>query len=83
VAIAGATEIALSLAKTLSDEPYAGMRLVGFYDDRNSDRRLEVPETYGGVIGDLNQLVTDAPRSTGVTERVVGWPPPRPPRWPC
>ena len=60
VAIAGATEIALSLAKTLSEEPYAGMRLVGFYDDRNSDRRLEVPDAYGGVIGDLNQLVSDA-----------------------
>ncbi len=60
VAIAGATEIALSLAKTISEEPFSGMRLVGFYDDRNSDRRMPVPEQYGGVIGDLNQLVTDA-----------------------
>jgi undecaprenyl-phosphate glucose phosphotransferase len=60
VAIAGATEIALSLAKTISEEPYSGMRLAGFYDDRNSDRRMAVPEQYGGVIGDLNQLVTDA-----------------------
>ena len=60
VAIAGATEIALSLAKTISEEPYSGMRLVGFYDDRNSDRRIAVPEAYGGVIGDLNQLVSDA-----------------------
>jgi putative colanic acid biosynthesis UDP-glucose lipid carrier transferase len=60
VAIAGATEIALSLAKTIFEEPYSGMRLVGFYDDRNSDRRMAVPEQYGGVIGDLNQLVTDA-----------------------
>ena len=60
VAIAGATEIALSVAKTISEEPYSGMRLVGFYDDRNSDRRTAVPEQFGGVIGDLNQLVTDA-----------------------
>jgi putative colanic acid biosysnthesis UDP-glucose lipid carrier transferase len=60
VAIAGATEIAISLAKTLAAEPYAGLRLVGFYDDRNSDRRLHVPEELGGVIGDLNQLVSDA-----------------------
>jgi putative colanic acid biosynthesis UDP-glucose lipid carrier transferase len=60
VAIAGATEIALSLAKTISEEPYSGMRLAGFYDDRNSDRRMPVPEQYGGVIGDLNQLVSDA-----------------------
>jgi putative colanic acid biosysnthesis UDP-glucose lipid carrier transferase len=60
VAIAGATEIALNLARTLIDEPHSGMRLVGFYDDRNSDRRLAVPEELGGVIGDLNQLVTDA-----------------------
>jgi putative colanic acid biosynthesis UDP-glucose lipid carrier transferase len=60
VAIAGATEIALNLAKTISEEPYSGMRLVGFYDDRNSDRRVAVPEQYGGVIGDLNQLVSDA-----------------------
>ncbi len=60
VAIAGATEIALSLAKTISEEPYSGMRLAGFYDDRNSDRRIAVPDEYGGVIGDLNQLVADA-----------------------
>jgi len=60
VAIAGATEIALSLAKTIMEEPYSGMRVVGFYDDRNSDRRIAVPEMYGGVIGDLNQLVSDA-----------------------
>jgi putative colanic acid biosysnthesis UDP-glucose lipid carrier transferase len=60
VAIAGATEIALSLAKTISEEPYSGMKVVGFYDDRNSDRRIAVPELYGGVIGDLNQLVSDA-----------------------
>jgi putative colanic acid biosynthesis UDP-glucose lipid carrier transferase len=60
VAIAGATDVALSLAKTMSEEPYSGLRLVGFYDDRNSDRRLAVPEEYGGVRGDLNQLVSDA-----------------------
>jgi putative colanic acid biosynthesis UDP-glucose lipid carrier transferase len=60
VGIAGATEIALTLAKTLAEEPHSGMRLVGFYDDRNSDRRLAVPPELGGVIGDLNQLVTDA-----------------------
>jgi putative colanic acid biosynthesis UDP-glucose lipid carrier transferase len=60
VAIAGATEIALSLAKTISEEAYSGMKVVGFYDDRNSDRRIAVPESYGGVVGDLNQLVSDA-----------------------
>ncbi len=60
VAIAGATEIALSLAKSISEESYSGMRVVGFYDDRNSDRRIAVPEQYGGVIGDLNKLVVDA-----------------------
>ncbi len=60
VAIAGATEIALNLAKTITEDPYSGMRIVGFYDDRNSDRRMPVPEQYGGVLGDLNQLVTDA-----------------------
>jgi len=60
VAIAGATDIALSLAKNMVAEPYSGLRLLGFYDDRNSDRRLAVPEEYGGVLGDLNQLVTDA-----------------------
>jgi putative colanic acid biosynthesis UDP-glucose lipid carrier transferase len=60
VAIAGATEIALNLARTLVSEPYSGMRLVGFYDDRNSDRRLAVPPELGGVLGDLNQLVSDA-----------------------
>lgn len=60
VAVAGATEIAINLAKTIHDEPYSGMRLVGFYDDRNSDRRVKVPDEYGGVVGDLNRLVADA-----------------------
>ena len=60
VAIAGATEIALNLAKTIHAEPYSGMRLVGFYDDRNSDRRVAVPDEFGGVVGDLSQLVSEA-----------------------
>jgi putative colanic acid biosysnthesis UDP-glucose lipid carrier transferase len=60
VAVAGCTEIAFTLAKRIVDEPYSGMHLVGFYDDRNPDRRLEVPAEYGGLMGDLERLVEDA-----------------------
>jgi putative colanic acid biosynthesis UDP-glucose lipid carrier transferase len=60
VAVAGCTEIALQLARRIADEPYSGMRLAGFYDDRNADRRLEVPAEFGGTVGDLDQLVHDA-----------------------
>jgi undecaprenyl-phosphate glucose phosphotransferase len=62
VAVAGCTDIAFSLARRIMDEPYSGMRLVGFYDDRNADRRLEVPAEYGGMVGDLEKLIDDARR---------------------
>lgn len=60
VALAGATDVALQIAKELAGDPYSGTQLVGFYDDRNIDRRREVPDEYGGFIGSLDQLVEDA-----------------------
>lgn len=60
VGIAGATKVALELADTVDREPHTGMKLLGFYDDRNPDRREDVPEKYGGVRGGLDTLVADA-----------------------
>lgn len=60
VALAGATDVALDIAKELAGDPYSGTQLVGFYDDRNSDRRRKVPEKYGGLVGNLDKLVEDA-----------------------
>jgi putative colanic acid biosysnthesis UDP-glucose lipid carrier transferase len=60
VAIAGCTPIALELAKTLERDPYGGWRLSGFYDDRNADRRMPIPEEYGQLRGGLDDLVEAA-----------------------
>jgi len=60
VAIAGLTPMAQRIAHRIATDPYSGMRIVGFYDDRKPGRRYVLPEQYGGFIGDLDQLVTDA-----------------------
>jgi len=60
VAIAGLTPMAQRLAERIATNPYSGMRIVGFYDDRKPGRRHVLPEQYGSLIGDLDQLVLDA-----------------------
>ena len=67
VAIAGLTPIAERLADRITSDPYAGMRIAGFYDDRTT-RRHKVPERFGPVVGDLDRLVADA--RAGLVDRV-------------
>ena len=59
VAIAGLTPMAERLAERIATDPYAGMRIVGFYDDRTT-RRSSVPLQYAPLLGDLDRLVADA-----------------------
>ncbi len=60
VAIAGLTPMAQRLSERIATDPYSGMRIVGFYDDRKPGRRHVLPEQYGALVGDLDQLVADA-----------------------
>ena len=60
VAIAGLTPMAQRLSERIATDPYSGMHIVGFYDDRKPGRRHVLPEQYGKLVGDLDQLVTDA-----------------------
>jgi putative colanic acid biosynthesis UDP-glucose lipid carrier transferase len=59
VAIAGLTPMAERLAERITTDPYAGMRIVGFYDDR-ATRLSKVPLQYAPVMGDLDRLVSEA-----------------------
>ncbi|HVU03802.1 MAG TPA: undecaprenyl-phosphate glucose phosphotransferase [Polyangiaceae bacterium] len=60
VAIAGLTPMAERIAERIATDPYSGMRILGFYDDRKPGRGHVLPKDYGEFIGDLDQLVTDA-----------------------
>jgi putative colanic acid biosynthesis UDP-glucose lipid carrier transferase len=60
VAIAGLTPMAQRLAERIATDPYSGMHIIGFYDDRKPGRRHVLPEAYGALVGDLDQLVADA-----------------------
>jgi putative colanic acid biosysnthesis UDP-glucose lipid carrier transferase len=60
VAIAGVTRVGERLAQSIITDPYAGMKLKGFYDDRSPDRRHELAKGAGEFVGDLDLLVEDA-----------------------
>ena len=62
VAIVGATEMGIRLAVQILEEPWTGLRLRGFYDDRHVSRRVAVPGEVGEVRGDLHELVDRARR---------------------
>ena len=60
VAIVGATDLGTLLAQKITSEPWNGMRIDGFYDDRHPARLTAVPQEHGGVHGNLNELVRKA-----------------------
>jgi putative colanic acid biosynthesis UDP-glucose lipid carrier transferase len=60
VAIAGLTPMAERISQRIATDPYSGMRILGFYDDRKPGRGHVLPEQYGEFVGDLDQLVSDA-----------------------
>jgi undecaprenyl-phosphate glucose phosphotransferase len=57
VAILGATSLGERLARMLSETPWLGLDLVGFFDDRDGARRHPIPGELGGVIGSLEAAV--------------------------
>jgi putative colanic acid biosynthesis UDP-glucose lipid carrier transferase len=67
VAIAGLTPMGMHIAERISSDPYSGMRLLGFYDDRKR-RRSDTPEPKDDIVGDLSQLVAEA--RAGAVDRI-------------
>lgn len=52
--VAGVNEVGLRLAKQFQDDPYLGVRVMGYFDDRNLER---LPETNGlPTIGRINEI---------------------------
>ncbi len=60
VAIAGITELGERVAKTINNSPWMGMRVVGFYDDRQEARGHKMSEDLGSREGSLSDLVEKA-----------------------
>jgi putative colanic acid biosynthesis UDP-glucose lipid carrier transferase len=59
-AIVGVSELSFQVARNIEESPELGLRLIGFYDDRPSQRTGEVPPEIGRRIGDLDELVEQA-----------------------
>jgi putative colanic acid biosynthesis UDP-glucose lipid carrier transferase len=53
VAILGATEAAREICEQLSSRPWMGIHVVGVYDDRAPDRRVELGHPFLGSLADL------------------------------
>ena len=60
VAIVGAQDLGVHLARTILQAPWAGLRLVGFYDDRSPTGSRPLAQEPIRVIGNLNALVKQA-----------------------
>ncbi|MGW8257409.1 MAG: undecaprenyl-phosphate glucose phosphotransferase [Thermoguttaceae bacterium] len=59
-AIVGVTELGFQLAKNIENLPAMGLKLAGFYDDRDDQRTPDIPAEMGQRIGDLDDLVAQA-----------------------
>ncbi len=71
VAIVGATEAGERVAREVLANPWFGLRIVGFFDDRNEERvaarmsegeLVEISEALGGMRGNFDDLVAAAKR---------------------
>lgn len=61
-AIVGVNELGFQLARNIDASAELGLRLLGFYDDRPSDRTPNVPGDIGDKVGDLTELIEHARR---------------------
>ena len=59
-AIVGVTDLGIELAEKIEKSADMGLRLVGFYDDREDYRLPEIPMGQGRKIGTIEQLVQHA-----------------------
>ncbi len=56
-AIVGINDLGIQLARNIEETPQLGLNLVGFYDDRPRNRTPELPDEFGGRLGDMDELV--------------------------
>ena len=59
-AIVGVNELGFRLARNVAGAPDLGLRLVGFYDDREDERLPEVPAEFAKNCGAIDDLVQRA-----------------------
>ncbi len=59
-AIVGVNDLAVRLAGNIEKTPEMGLDLVGFYDDREPDRRQKIDKRVGEHVGNLDELVEQA-----------------------
>ena len=59
-AIVGLNELGFDLARRIEQAPELGLKLVGFYDDRQRVRLPELPTDLGQYIGGIKHLLHDA-----------------------
>lgn len=57
VAVAGLTELGERVAQVIEQNPWMGMRVTGFYDDRFEERCHPIPPELGKREGNLDELV--------------------------
>ena len=72
-AIVGMTELGEQIALQMRATPSLGLRVSGFYDDREGDRCHPIPEALGARVGALRDVV-DAARSGEVSLIYIAFP---------
>lgn len=59
-AIVGVNELGVQLARNIENSPELGLKLIGFYDDRPSERTDDLPPEFGTRLGNIEDLVAEA-----------------------
>ena len=63
-AICGVNELGIQVARNIESSPEMGLRLAGFFDDRPTDRTVDLPGEFGSRVGDVERLIQGARRGT-------------------
>jgi len=59
-AIVGVNKLGFQLAENIEASPELGLKFLGFYDDRPSERLPDIPEKMGHSLGNFDELVEHA-----------------------
>jgi putative colanic acid biosynthesis UDP-glucose lipid carrier transferase len=59
-AIVGVNELGIQLARNIEQSPGLGLRLVGFFDDRDEQRTVPLPGEFGQRVGTIRELIEQA-----------------------
>ena len=72
-AVVGINDLAIELAHRIKSAPELGLELKGFYDDRDDERLMELPDAFGEKLGTVEELLASA-RSSEVTMIFITFP---------